>query len=72
MADADGITVTRNEVLTALNKPEDFILAIVAFQEDGGHEVRYVREPFGREPDFGAVSVNYRLGDLWGRGERPG
>ena len=72
MADADSITVTRNEVLTALNKPQDFILAIVAFQKDGGHEVRYVREPFRREPDFGAVSVNYRLGELWGRGERPG
>ena len=72
MADADSITVTRNEVLTALNKPEAFILAIVAFQDDGGHEVRYVREPFAREPDFGAVSVNYRLGELWARGERPG
>ena len=59
--------------LTALNKPEAFILAIVAFQDDGGHEVRYVRGTFGREPDFGAVSVNYRLGELWvqgsGRGE---
>ena len=71
-ADADSITVTRNEVLTALNKPEDFILAIVRFAEDGGHEVRYVREPFGREPDFGAVSVNYKLEELWGRGEEPG
>ena len=70
-AGADSITVTRNEVLTALNKPEDFILAIVAFQDDGGHEVRYVREPFGREPDFGAVSVNYRLGELWARGAVP-
>ena len=72
MADADSITVTRNEVLTALNKPEAFILAIVAFQDEGGHEVRYVREPFAREPDFGAVSVNYKLGELWARGERPG
>ena len=71
-AGADSITVTRNEVLTALNKPEDFILAIVRFAEDGSHEVRYVREPFGREPDFGAVSVNYKLEELWGRGEKPG
>ena len=72
MAGADSITVTRNEVLTALNKPEDFILAIVRFGEDGQHEVRHVREPFGREPDFGAVSVNYRMEELWGRGEVPG
>src|SRR5207244_266604 len=28
-AGADTICVTRNEILTALNKPEDFILAIV-------------------------------------------
>ena len=68
IASADSITVTRNEVLTALNKPEDFILAIVRFEEDGRHEVRYVREPFGREPDFGAVSVNYKLDELWARG----
>ena len=72
VAGADSITVTRNEVLTALNKPEDFILAIVQFGEDGQHEVRYVREPFGREPDFGAVSVNYKLEELWARGEGPG
>ena len=72
VADADSITVTRNEVLTALNKPEDFILAIVRFAEDGTHEVRYVREPFARKPDFGAVSVTYGLGELWGRGEVPG
>ena len=71
VAGADSITVTRNEVLTALNKPEDFILAIVRFGEDGRHEVRYVREPFGREPDFGAVSVNYKLEELWARGEGP-
>ena len=70
LADADSITVTRNEVLAALNKPGAFILAIVAFQEDSGHEVRYVREPFAREPDFGAVSVNYRLGNS-GRGGPP-
>ena len=68
---ADSITVTRNEVLTALNKPDDFILAIVRFDEDGGHDVRYVREPFRQEPDFGAVSVNYRMEELWERGERP-
>ena len=70
-ADADSITVTRNEVLTALNKPADFILAIVRFDEAGREELRYLREPFTREPDFGAVSVTYRLEELWGRGEGP-
>ena len=30
-SDAATITVTRNEILYSLNKPDDFILAIVAF-----------------------------------------
>ena len=28
---ADTITVTKNEILTSLNKPEDFVLALVEF-----------------------------------------
>ncbi|MEM1913370.1 MAG: helicase-related protein [Thermofilaceae archaeon] len=68
---ADTITVTRNEVLTALNKPDDYILAIVEFLEDGGHRVHYVRRPFRREPDFGVTSVNYDLRELLARAEEP-
>ncbi len=62
---ADTITVTRNEVLTALNQPEDYILAIVRFGEDGRHELRYARRPFETPPDDGAASVNYRMKELW-------
>ena len=63
MSGADTITVTRNEMLTALNKPEDFLLAIVEF--DGKRVTPYyVREPFWREPDFGVTSVNYELVEL--------
>ena len=29
------VTVTKNEILTSLNKPEDYILAIVEFQDGG-------------------------------------
>jgi hypothetical protein len=32
----DTITVTRNEILFSLNKPEDFILALVEFGEGTG------------------------------------
>ena len=53
--------MTRNEILYSLNKPEDFILAIVEFHGVDGHRVRYVREPFSREPDFDVTSVNYDL-----------
>jgi hypothetical protein len=68
---ADTITVTKNEILYSLNKPEDFILAIVEFMDDDTHRVHYVRRPFRREPDFGVTSVNYDLADLLRRAEQP-
>jgi SNF2 family DNA or RNA helicase len=71
IADADTITVTRNEILTALNKPDNYILAMVAFQPDGSTAVRYVRRPFRREPDFGVTSVTYDFAELFTRGEEP-
>ena len=33
--------------------------------------VRYVRQPFQREPDFGAASVNYMMAELLVRGHAP-
>ena len=71
--DADTITVTKNEVLYSLNKPDDFILALVLFDSDCDDtpRVRYVRRPFQREPDFGAASVNYTLKDLLAAAEEP-
>ena len=70
-SDAETITVTRNEILYSLNKPDDFILAIVEFRDDDTHRVHYVRQPFQREPDFDAASVNYTLKDLLARAEEP-
>jgi hypothetical protein len=64
---ADVITVTRNEILYSLNKPEDFILAIVEFGPDDSHRVHYLRRPFHREPDFGVTSVNYDFAELLAR-----
>ena len=68
---ASTITVTRNEILYSLNKPEDFILGIVEFLDDGRHQVHYVREPFQREPDFGVTSVNYDFAELLARAGKP-
>jgi len=90
---AETVTVTKNEILTALNKPDNFILALVQVPADRnfpagdvfkvktsagsyavpgeGCGVRYVREPFQREPDFGASSVNYQWRELWERGCEP-
>ncbi|MEI7578367.1 MAG: DUF3883 domain-containing protein, partial [Armatimonadota bacterium] len=69
-AGADTVTVTRNEILTSLNKPEDFILAIVELDGDN-HRAHYVRSPFQREPDFGVTSVNYDMAELLARAEVP-
>ena len=66
---AATITVTKNEILYSLNKPEDFILAIVEFLPGEAHRVHYVRHPFQREPDFGVTSVNYDFAELLARAE---
>jgi superfamily II DNA or RNA helicase len=68
---APTITVTRNEILFSLNKPDDYILAIVEFLEKGGHRVHYLRQPFKREPDFGATGVLYDFSDLLARAGEP-
>jgi len=62
------VTVTRNEILTALNKPNDFILAIGQV-EDGQQKLVYIRQPFRQEPDFAVESINYNLADLLKLGE---
>jgi superfamily II DNA or RNA helicase len=67
---AKVVTVTKNEILTCLNKPDEYILAICLI--DGENvEVRHVRQPFVREPDFGATSVNYDLAGLLGQSQEP-
>ena len=71
VAGAATVTVTRNEILYSLNKPDDFILAIVEFLDGGNHNVHYVRRPFQREPDFHAASVNYDFAELLARAEAP-
>jgi hypothetical protein len=68
---ADTVTVTKNEILTSLNKPEDFILALVEFLDGENHRVRYLRQPFNREPDFGVTSVNYNFSELLARSDEP-
>ena len=70
-AGAETITVTKNEILYSLNEPDNFILAIVEFQEAATHRLHYVRRPFTKEPDFGVTSVNYDFADLLARAEAP-
>jgi hypothetical protein len=70
VAGALTVTVTRNEILTALNKPDDFILAIGQV-EDGHQKLVYIRQPFQQEPEFAVESINYKLQDLLSRGKAP-
>jgi hypothetical protein len=67
---ASTVTVTSGEIRTALNKPEDFILAIVEVDGDSTTP-RYIRQPFQREPDFCVTSVNYNLRELLARAGEP-
>lgn len=60
---ADTVTVSKNEIITALNSPENFILAIVIVENKSAH-VFYLQKPFTRPPDFNAVSVNYKISSI--------
>jgi hypothetical protein len=68
---AQTLTVTRNEILYSLNKPDDFILAIVEFMGENNHRAHYLRRPFQREPDFGVTSVNYDFAVLLKQADIP-
>ncbi|WP_018214272.1 helicase-related protein [Desulfitobacterium hafniense] len=57
---ADTVTVSKNEILTAFNKPDEYILAIV--EVDGANtKTVYLKKPFHERPDFAATSVNYSI-----------
>jgi hypothetical protein len=71
-AGADTVTITRNEILTAINAPEGYILAIVEVEGGQGRPPRYIREPFEKDPDFGVTSVNYNIRKLLEMSEEPG
>jgi hypothetical protein len=72
---ATTVTVTKNEILRALNKGEQFLLAIVLVPDSQSRvpeqNVRYVVQPFRKEPDVGASSVNYEIKELWSKGICP-
>jgi len=62
-AGASTVTVSKNEILTAFNKPDEYILAIV--EVDGAAtKTVYLKKPFRERPDFAATSVNYNIVEL--------
>ncbi|MGW8159023.1 MAG: helicase-related protein [Desulfoprunum sp.] len=58
------VTVSRNEVLYALNQADKFILAIVIVDGEKAEGPYYIREPFSQEPDWAVSSINLDLGEL--------
>lgn len=67
---ANVITVTRNEICTALNQGDKFILAIVLVDGDNVDGPHYVRQPFTQEPELGVTSINYEIAKLLARSDR--
>ncbi|MCL2878593.1 MAG: DUF3883 domain-containing protein, partial [Acidobacteria bacterium] len=74
---ANTVTVSKNEILTALTKPDEYILAIVEVgsvnvaratrpQEEYEPQTKtvYLKKPFRERPDFAATSVNYNIAEL--------
>ena len=66
------ITVSRNEIMYALNQADKFWLAIVLVDGDAYEGPFYVKNPFTVEPDFGVPSVNYELKYLLSKAESKG
>jgi hypothetical protein len=64
---ADTVTVTKNKILTAFNKPEAYILALVFVGPRGAEQPCYITKPFEQEPDFATASVTFRLQELFQR-----
>ena len=61
---AKTVTVTKNEILTALNSPENFILAVVEIDGNKADAV-YLKSPFRQQPEFCATSVNFDIKELF-------
>ena len=68
---AGTVTISRNEMLYALNQADKFLLAIVLVGEDDTVDgPYYLRNPFEVEPGWGVSSVNYDLKALLEKRER--
>jgi hypothetical protein len=68
-AGANTVTLTYNELHCALNRPEQFILALVEVEHGKAREPRYVRNYPFREPDPLANSVNFDLNEFLSRSD---
>jgi len=71
VAGATTVTITRNELLYALNQADKFVLALVLVNADDSVQgPYYLHSPFDQEPGWGVASVNFDLDQLLARAER--
>ncbi len=74
LAEYGTVTVSRTQILTALNSPDDWFLVVVPIERAGEGDAEtltpgepfYLQRPFSKEPDFAATSVNFDLHALLG------
>ncbi len=62
---ATTVTLTRTEILTSLNRPETWFLALVEINNGKAGIPRYVRNVVDREPGFAETSINFNLSKLY-------
>ena len=60
---ADTVTLSKNEILAALNKPDCWLLAIVEIDGASAHTT-YLRRPALRTPAFTETSATFDIGRL--------
>src|SRR5579859_3773303 len=67
-ADADSVTVSRNECYRGLNATHDYILAVARVRDDAVVSLDYIANPFARtlsaDPAWGLISVDLDLQKL--------
>ena len=74
IAGATTVTDSRNENLTSLNTPDQYVLALVRVDPDGTDTVGYLQQPFKNamaDMLFDVCSVNFQWSELWDRAENP-
>jgi hypothetical protein len=67
----DQVTLTRSEVLCALNAPDRFRLALVLVEDGQARDPVYVRDFDFGQPGFAQTSSTYSLASLLARGGPP-
>ena len=66
---SETVTVTRNEQLTALNSPDNYILALVSVDGEKAHVI-YLMRAFANNPDFASVNTTFSVSSLMQRAEK--